>query len=252
MPSVAGIHNVLLGSRDRGPADRDAAGDLLRVAPSAVTAAYQNRRFLENAVQFVTACAGVRQFIDFGCGFLVSGAVHQVALGIAPVSRVVYVDHDPAVITELDLLLKSYSMVRVVLGDVRRPGSILAHPALVSLIDMSKPVAVILTAVLQFVADDADPGGIVAAAVEAMAPGSYLVLSHAASEHGATAIEDAREIYSATAASFVARGHAQVAGFFDGLEIMPPGIVNGATWRPGYLATDPRRTTFYAGLGRKR
>jgi hypothetical protein len=139
-----------------------------------------------------------------------------------------------------------------VLGDVRRLGSILGHPALVSLIEMAKPVAVILTAVLHFVADDADPGGIVAAAVQAMAPGSYLVLSHATSEHEAAAFEDARGLYRATAASFVPRGHAEIAGFFDGLEIMSPGIVNGATWRPGYLATDPRRTTFYAGLGRKR
>ena len=122
--------------------------------PSAVTAAYQNRRFLESAVQFMTACAGVRQFIDIGCGLPAPGAVHEVALGIAPGARVACVDRDPAVIAELSASLAGYPTVRAVRGDLRRPGGILSHPALVSFIDTTEPVAVILTAVLHFVADD--------------------------------------------------------------------------------------------------
>jgi hypothetical protein len=251
--SVAGVHSVLAGSRNRGPADRGAAGELLRAVPSAVTAAYQNRRFAESAVQFMTACAGVRQFIDVGCGLPSAAAVHEVALGIAPVARVAYVDHDPGVIAELDAVLAGYPRTRAMHGDARRPGAILRHPALVSLINLAEPVAVILTAVLHFVADHDDPGGIVATYVRAMAPGSYLVLSHAACEYGVSAaVENARAIYRTAEASFVPRGQAQVARLFDGLEVMAPGVVSGATWRPGYMATDPRRATFYAGLGRKR
>jgi SAM-dependent methyltransferase len=253
LASVAGVHSVLAGSRDLGRADRGAAGELLRAVPSAVTAVYQNRRFADSAVQFLTACAGVRQFIDLGCGMPAPGAVHEVALGIAPGARVAYLDHDPDVITELEAALAGYPMVLAMLGDVRRPDSILRHPALVSLIDLAEPVAVILTAVLHFVADADDPVGIVAAFVRAMAPGSYLVLSHAAREHVASAtVGNARAIYRTAAASFVPRGQAEVTRLFGGLEVMAPGVVSGATWRPGYLATDPRRATFYAGLGRKR
>ncbi|HUZ50993.1 MAG TPA: SAM-dependent methyltransferase [Streptosporangiaceae bacterium] len=253
MASVAGIHGVLTGRPGHGPADRYSAGELLRTMPGAVTAAYQNRRFLECAVQFLAACEGIRQFVDIGCGLPAAGAVHDVALRIAPGARVAYVDHDPAVISALDAPLAGYPTVRAVAGDLRRPGGILGHPELAAFIDMAEPVAVVLTAVLHFVADDADPGGIVAGLVQAVAPGSCLVLSHAAGEYAtAAAIEDARGIYGSAAASFAPRGHAEIAGFFDGLEIMPPGIVGGATWRPGYLATDPRGATFYAGLGKKR
>ena len=253
MPSVAGIHSVLAGSRDGHPADRDAAGELLRITPGAVTAAYQNRRFLESAVQLAAACGGIRQFVDIGCGLLAPGAVHETALRIAPAARVVYVDHDPSVISELNASLADHPTVLAVQADLRRPSSVLGHPDLLSLIDMARPVAVILTAVLHFVTNDEDPSGIVATFTRAMAPGSQLVLSHAASDHiAAAAVEDAGSIYGTAAAPFAPRGQAEVAGFFDGLELMAPGVVSGATWRPGYLATDPRRTTFYAGLATKR
>lgn len=248
MPSVARIHDILLGGQGDYPADRDAAGELLRVAPCAVAAAYQNRRFLESAVLSV-ARAGIRQFIDVGCGFLAPGAVHQAVPG----SQVVYIDHDPSVIAELTASLAGYPTVLAVHGDVRRPGSILRHPALMSLIDISEPVAVILAAVLHYVADDDDPGGIVAAFKQAMATGSQLVLSHATGDYAdARVVEGARRIYEATEASFVPRRHADVIGFFEGLDLMAPGVVSGAAWRPGYLATDPRRTSFYAGLATKR
>jgi hypothetical protein len=251
MPSVAGICNVLTGSRDSSPADRDAAGELLRIVPGAVTTAYQNRRFLESAVQFMAACGGIRQFIDIGCGL--PGVVHETAVRIAPTARVAYVDHDPLVVAQLKSSLGGHPTVLAARGDLRQPSSVLGHPGLLSLIDMTQPVGVILTAVLHFVTDDDDPGGIVATFARAMAPGSQLVLSHAAGDHIVpAAVEDAGGIYQTAAASFVPRGHAEVTGFFDSLELMAPGVVSGATWRPGYLATDPRRTTFYAGLATKR
>lgn len=253
MPSIAGIHDVLNGSRDHDPADRDAAGELLRTDPSAVTAAYQNRRFVESATQFMTACAGIRQFIDIGCGFLAPGAVHEIALGIAPDARVVYADNDPSVAAQVNASIAGHPSVLAVQADLRRPSSILDDPAVSSVIDMAEPVAIMLTAVLHFLTDDDDPGGIVAALMRAVAPGSLLVLSHAAGGYlAAAAVGNAREVYETAAAPFIPRDLVEVLGFFDGLDLLAPGVVSGAAWRPGYLAADPRRPTFYAGLGRKR
>jgi SAM-dependent methyltransferase len=252
MPSVARIHNILLGGQGHDPADRDAAGELLRLAPYAVAAAYQNRRFLESAVLSV-AGAGVRQFLDVGCGLLGPGAVHETAARTVRGPRVVYVDHDPSVIAQLNASLADYPTALAVYGDVRFPASLLRHPALRSLIDISEPVAIILTSVLHYVADDDDPGGIVTDFKQAMAPGSRLILSHVTGDYADAAfIEGVRRIFEAAGSSFVPRRHAEISGFFDGLEIVPPGVVSGANWRPGYLATDPRRTTFYAGLAIKR
>ena len=252
MPSVAGIHDVLNGSRGHDPVDRDAAGELLRTDPSAVTAAYQNRRFVESATQFMTACAGIRQFIDIGCGFLAPGAVHEIALGITPDVRVVYADNDPSVVAQVNASIAGHSAVLGVQADLRRPSGILGDPAVLSLIDMAEPVAVLLPAVLHFLTDDDDPRGIVADFMRVVAPGSLLVLSHASGEYFArAAVGSAREVYGTAAAPFVPRDLAEVLGFFGGLDLLAPGVVTGPAWRPGYLATDPRRPTFYAGLGRK-
>jgi hypothetical protein len=250
--SVAAIHDVLLGSRDRGQADRDAAGGLLWVLPSAVADAYQNRRFVENAVQFMVAVSGIRQFIDVGCGFLAPGSVYETALGITPDARVTCVDHDPAVIEEMSAALAGSPGAAVIRCDLRQPDRILNDPELLSLVDMTEPVGVVMTAVLEYVADEDDPGGIVRAFTSAMARGSQLALSHAAGEHIAAATaEHARRIFETAESPFVPRGQAQVTGFFDGLELIAPGVVSGSSWRPGYQAADPRKTSFFAGLGQK-
>jgi hypothetical protein len=250
--SLAGIHDVLLGGRGHHLADCDTASELLRLFPAAVTAAYQNRRFLESAIDFALTRAGIRQFIDIGCGFFTSGAAHEAARRIAPTTRVVYVDRDPAVVSQLTSELAGHPSVVAILGDLRRPDDILSNQALLERVDLAKPVAIILTAVLHYVASTYNPGGIVAALTQAMAPGSQLVLSHAASEHLAvTAIDAAQRILEPAGAPFVPRSQAEITRFFDGLELVPPGVVNGAAWRPGYQATDPRRPIFYAGIGSK-
>jgi hypothetical protein len=250
--SVAGIHSVLIGHRgDR--ASRDAAGELLRLVPSTVTAAYQNRRFVQSAVQFAVVSAGIRQFIDIGCGLPAPGAVHEMAVSIAPAARVVYVDHDPVVVTRMNDALGGYPAVAAAPGDLRRPVGILGDPVLRGLINLAEPVAVILSAVLQHLADDDDPGGVAATLIRAMAPGSQLILSHACAGHAAAPIlDDARRVFEGAAALYVPRDHATVVGFFDGLELIAPGVVSGAVWRPGYVATDPRPATFYAGVGTRR
>jgi S-adenosyl methyltransferase len=251
--SVAGIHNVLLGGRERGFPDRDAAGGLLRILPSAVTAAHQNRRFVESAVQFMIAMSGIRQFIDIGCGLPAPGSVSETALGMVPDAPVVCVDRDRTVVKEMGASLAGSLGAAAIRGDLRRPDHILSDPALLSLIDMTEPVGIFMTAVLEYVADEDDPGGILEAFTSAVAPGSHLVLSHAASDHiSAAAAEYARRIFETAESPFVPRGHARVTGFFDGLQLVAPGVVNGATWRPGYQTADPRRASFFAGLGQKR
>jgi hypothetical protein len=161
---------------------------------------------------------------------------------------VVYVDHDAAVISQLSTSLAGTPGVAAISGDLRQPGRILAHPAVLALIGAGQPVAVIMTAVLEHVADAEDPGGIVGAFTAVMPPGSQLILSHAAA---GPSDEDASSVLGAAGSPFVPRGREQIAGFFSGLELVPPGVVSGATWRPGYQATDPRPVTFYAGVGRK-
>jgi hypothetical protein len=252
VPSVAGIRNVLLGARDGGAADRAAAGELLRIVPSAVTAAYQNRRFLTSAVQFAALSSGLRQFIDLGCGFLATGAVHDTVLGIRPAAQVVYVDRDPAVVSQVSASLAGLPSVAAIRGDLRQPDLVLRDPAVLALTDIGEPVAIVLAAVLEYVADADDPGGIVAAFMAAVPPGSQLILSHAAAgPFTAGVAEGARAILRAANSPFVPRRREQVAGFFGGLDLVTPGVVSGATWRPGYQAADPRATTFFAGVGIK-
>jgi len=165
----------------------------------------------------------------------------------------VCVDHDPAVVEEMSAALAGSPAAAAVRCDLRQPDRILSDPALLSLVDMTEPVGVVMTAVLQYVADEDDPGGIVAAFMSAMARGSQLAVSHAAGDHvSAAAAEQARRIFEAAGSPFVPRGHAQVMGFFDGLELIAPGLVSGGTWRPGYQAADPRGITFFAGLGQKK
>ena len=222
------------------------------MAPGAVMAAYQNRRFVQTAVQFITACEGIRQFVDTGCGFIGPGAVHEVALGIAPDARVVYVDRAPSVISQVNAVLAGHPAAVAMPGDLGQPSGILSDPALRSFIDVTRPVAVILAAVLHFLADEDDPHTAVAAFTHAMAPGSQLLISHAAVDRcTAASARSASRVYETAGVPLVPRGHAQIVRFFDGLELMAPGVVSGAAWRPGYAATDPRGVTFYAGLGRK-
>jgi hypothetical protein len=248
-PSVAGISSILLGRSGDRPS-RDAAGELLRLVPAAVTAAYQNRRFLQSAVQFTLISTGIRQFIDIGCGHSAPGAVHETVLSMAPAARVAYIDHDPLVTTGLNSSLATYPQVAVIHGDLRQPAAILDDPVLRAHIDLTEPVAVILSSVLHHLADGDDPNGAVAILTGAMAPGSQLVLSHAAAGHAApSALDDARSIFEGAGAPYVPRDHAAVTRFFDGVHLMAPGVISGAVWRPGYRATDPRPATFYAGVG---
>ena len=259
VPNPARIYDYLLGGKDNFPADRDVAEQLLAIAPVARDVVGDNRAFLRRAVRFLTSEAGIRQFIDLGSGLPTQGNVHEVAQADAADARVVYVDNDAMVVTHSRALLAGDNTVAVQ-ADLREPERILAHPEVRQLIDFDQPVALLLMAILHFVPDDEDPFGIVARFRDALPAGSYLAISHGTRDIPARPDMSPEEmtemgtkverLYQLTTASLVTRTHAEVERFFDGLDLLDPGVVEIQRWRP-----DGRRPMlpggFYGGVGRK-
>jgi O-methyltransferase involved in polyketide biosynthesis len=253
VPNVARIYDYLLGGKDNYSADREAAVELVRLVPDALRAAHNNRRFLQRAVRFLTADGGVRQFIDIGAGLPTQGNVHEVAQGINADARVLYVDYDPVVVSHTQALLVKNPLTVAINRDLRDPGQIIAHPALQALIDLNKPVAILLVAVLHFISDEDNPREIVDELIAAMPAGSYLVVSHVtADEIPAQVTAKVRELYDRATASATPRTRADIERFFDGMEIIAPGLTDVFTWRAEHtLPGEPSRTLFYGGVGRK-
>ena len=253
VPNVARIYDYLLGGKDNYSADRNAAVELVRLIPDALRAAHHNRRFLQRAVRFLTADAGVRQFIDIGAGLPTQGNVHEVAQDINPDARILYVDYDPVVISHAQALLVKNPFVVAINRDLRDPAQIIAHPALQALIDLNKPVAILLVAVLHFIRDVDEPHEIVEELKAAMPAGSYLVVSHVtADEIPAQTTAKVRELYNHATAPATPRTRAQIERFFDGMEIVAPGLTDASMWRAESTPLgETSRTLFYGGIGRK-
>lgn len=234
----ARVYNCLLGGKDNLAVDRRAAEQVVRLAPWVVAGARANRAFLGRAVTRL-ARSGVRQYLDLGCGLPAAGNVHQIAARIAPGSKVAYVDNDPVVLAHARALLATDAHTVAVPGDVRDPHAILADPAVRAHLDLSRPVAVLLVAVLHLVRDRDDPAGIVAALGAGLAPGSHLVLSHAADlpEHTqppqrAAATREAARVYNDLAGPLTLRTPERIAALFDGFDLVAPGLVPVNRWRP--------------------
>ncbi len=252
-PDTGRIYNYLLGGKDNYEDDRQAASQLLAMVPDARAAAWANRRFLARTVRFLAGDAGIRQFIDIGAGFPLEGNVHQVAQELEPQARVAYVDHDPVVVTHARALLCTAPGVCAFEGDLRDPQGIVGHPDLQAVIDPREPAAIVLGAVLHYIPDEDGPHKLVDLLTAAVAPGSYLVISHATSEDiGEDTAGQVRELYAQASAPAVFRSRAEVAGFFEGLELVPPGIGNVATWHAGTLPAEPGRVIVVGGIGRTR
>ncbi len=251
-PDVGRIYNYLLDGKDNYAEDRETADQLLAVVPEARAAARANRRFLGRAVRFLVEDAGIGQFIDIGVGLPAPGNVHQVARELDPQARVAYVDHDPIVISHARALLCTAPGICAFEGDLRDPAGILGHPNLRAVIDLGAPVAIVLGAVLHFIPEEDSPHKLVEMLTAAVAPGSYLVISHATSEDiGADAAGQVQDLYAQASAPAVPRSPAEVTRFFEGLELVSPDIDNVAAWRPGPRRTEPGRTIVLGGVGRK-
>ncbi len=176
--------------------------------------------------------AGIRQFLDLGTGLPTQHNVHEVAQEVIPDARVVYVDYDPIVVVHGRALLATTDAVTVVQRDLRRPDEILADPETRRLVDFDQPVAVLLVAVLHFIRDEEDPAGIVARLRDAMAPGSYLVVSHTAEESPDEVMAAAQQGFRLAGAPLTPRTRAQIGRFFDGFQLVEPGLVEVSQWRP--------------------
>jgi hypothetical protein len=227
-------YNYWLGGKDNFEADRKSGDALAAVFPQIKIAAIENRRFLRRAVTYLVEEAGIRQFLDIGTGIPSADNVHNVAQSIAPESRVVYVDNDPIVLAHARRLLPGVGDTAYIHADLHDPDAILGNPDLRGTLDLSRPVALMLIFVLHFFPESDDPYGRVARLTDAVAPGSHLVISHGTADFmtaemkATVAAEYARH---RSRDPFQFRDRAGVARFFEGMELIPPGIVPTSGWR---------------------
>jgi SAM-dependent methyltransferase len=253
VPNVARMYDYMLGGKENYASDRAAVARLIEMAPAVPEFARSNRAFLHRAVRFA-ASQGISQFLDVGSGLPTQESVHEVAQAVSPDARIVYVDNDPVVAAHSRALLGSAPGVTFVLGDVRDPARLLADPEITGLLDFSEPVCVLLLAVLHFVTDAEEPGRLVAAIRDALAPGSYLILSHGTA-HGAPPQVAARSgeasrVYDNATSRIAYREPAEVSQFLAGFTLAEPGLVHISQWRPpapapyefdGFLAAVARK-----------
>jgi S-adenosyl methyltransferase len=255
VPNPARIWNYWVGGKDNFAADREAADKVLEAMSAMPLIARLVRRFLIDAVNQLADGYGIRQFLDIGTGLPTADNTHDVAQRAAPESRIVYVDHDPVVLSHARVLLTSSDEGETdyILADLRDTDTILTDAA--RTLDFRQPVAVLLIAVLHFIPDGDDPYEIVKRLMDMVPPGSYLVISHAASDiaAGATA-EMARRYNELSPVSITPRSREQVARFFDGLDMMPPGLVPLSKWWESGQAEAGTASELagYCGIGRKR
>jgi trans-aconitate methyltransferase len=246
----ARIYDSWLGGKDNFAADREAAELALQAYPELAEAIRSNRAFLGRAVRFLVG-AGIRQFLDVGTGLPAGDNTHEVAQRAAPDSRIVYVDNDPIVLRHAQALLTStpQGACDYIQADLRDPEKILAEAA--RTLDLGRPVALMLLAVLQFALDADDPYGLVARLVAALPPGSYLVISHPTDDFNPNRGESMRVYNERSVEQAVVRDRDAVARFFDGLELLDPGLVPVAKWRPGDDETAGRPSSMWCGVARK-
>ncbi|MEU8400269.1 SAM-dependent methyltransferase [Nonomuraea sp. NPDC048892] len=256
-PSVARLYDYFLGGKDNFAADRAAAEKILEVAPELPAAARANRAFLGRAVRHL-ARNGITQFLDLGTGLPAPGNVHEVAQEVDPGARVVYVDHDPVVLVHARALLEGQGGTTVVHGDLREPGAILREPGVLEAIDFGRPLGVLLVAVMHHLADSDRPGEVVAALREAVAPGSFLVMSHGTSEARPAAVERCTEVYRSAGLPLTPRDRDEIGALFEGFELVDPGLVWLPQWRPDlsdmidFAAAGPQSSLALCGVGVKR
>jgi SAM-dependent methyltransferase len=254
VPSPARIYDYLLGGKDNYPADREAAQELLAAIPDLRTFARENRAFLGRVVRYLAAEAGIRQFIDIGTGLPSQGNVHEIAQAVAPGAHVVCVDNDPVVLAHGRAMLHGVPDTAIIEYDLRQPEAILADPQLGKLIDFAEPAALLLVAVMHFIPDEDDPPGLVRRLISSLAPGSYLVLTHATADSRPQSAEG-EKVYERASAQARARTRDQVAAMVAGLDLVGPGLVWAPQWRPDPDAApdeDPGRSHVYAVVARKR
>jgi hypothetical protein len=254
-PHSARMYDYYLGGKDNYEADRQAAHEIEKIFPYIQFAARTNRAFMHRSIRYL-AQLGIRQFLDIGTGIPTEPNLHQIAQHIAPESRVLYVDNDPLVLAHARALLVSTPEGRTAYlpADATAPDTILRSPLLHDTLDLSQPVALSLLALLHFVPDTHDPYGIVATLVDALVPGSYLLISHGTGDFNPETAESGTRVYRSRGIDSQARSLDEVTRFFTGLELVEPGVTVPHRWRP--IGEPPPESidfhvSFYAGVARK-
>ena len=249
---IARVYDYWLGGKDNFAADRVAGDEALQAYPDLVSSVRANRAFLARGVRYLAAEAGIRQFLDIGTGIPTASNTHEVAQSVAPESRVVYVDNDPIVLAHARALLVSgpTGATDYLDADLRDTAHVLDYAR--GRLDFSRPVGVMLVAVLHLIGPEDDPQGIVRQLMDAVPPGSYLLLSHVASDiEPEKMAEMGKRLNRLLAQKGTYRSLPEVAAFFDGLDIAPPGVVPVPQWRPDSEVEAARRAAMWGGIGRK-
>ncbi|MBS2551932.1 SAM-dependent methyltransferase [Catenulispora sp. NL8] len=233
-PSPARIYDFWLGGSQNFEADREAGRRAAQAMPNLPVSAQANRVFLRHVIEDLVTERGITQFLDLGSGVPTAGNVHEAAQAVDPGATVVYIDIDPVAIAHARSLLADNPSAHAALADVRDPGVVLEHPVVRDSIDWTKPVAVLLFAVLHFIPDDDQAERIVRAFTEPCAPGSYLALSHGAPDHAALEAQQnaARDYAARTGVPFTPRTAEQITPWLSGLDIQPPGVEDIRVWVP--------------------
>ena len=249
----ARVYNYWLGGKDNFQADREVGDQTKSAYPGIVTGVQVQRQVLASAVRYLVTQAGIRQFLDIGTGLPVADNTHEVAQSLAPESRIVYVDNDPMVLAHARALLTSTpeGACAYLDADIRDTGNLLDAAA--DLLDFSQPVALMLIGILQLVPDSDDPAGIVARLLDAVPSGSWLTIAAPANDVAADQMANLVKRYNAgVSTATTLRNHAEVAAFFAGTEVLPPGVVQLHQWHPGEPARPAAgEVPAYVGLGRK-
>ncbi|MFD3718852.1 SAM-dependent methyltransferase [Streptomyces sp. NPDC058674] len=261
VPSVSRIYDYYLGGSHNFEVDRETARRAMEFMPGLPKIMQANRAFMRRAVRHAVD-QGITQFLDIGSGIPTFGNVHEIAQAASPGARVVYVDHDPVAVAHSQAVLAGDEHSGIVAADLRKPQDILDAPEVTRLLDLDRPVALLLVAVLHFLEEDDEPYAAVAALRDALAPGSLLILTHASYE-GIPLTEEVAGgtvgVYRDIRNPLVMRSGEQIRGFFDGFELLEPGLVSMPDWRPEAPAgpqdaeaeEDPYAFSGFGGVGRK-
>jgi uncharacterized SAM-dependent methyltransferase len=232
-PASSRIYDYMLGGSHNFEADRAVAEKAIAAMPELPFVLRENRRFLRRAVRFLAGETGVDQFLDLGSGIPTAGNVHDIAGAVNPDVRVVYVDIDPVAVAHAGAILGDDPAAAAIQADFRDIDALLADPVVVDVLDLDRPVAVLLVAALHFLPDDQKPADILTHLRDRLAPGSYVAVSHASADgRPPTGQSDALEVYARAENTVVMRTGPEIAAFVDGWEIIDPGVVRCPLWRP--------------------
>ncbi|MFD9595549.1 SAM-dependent methyltransferase [Kitasatospora sp. NPDC059973] len=253
-PHSARVYDYWLGGKTNFPPDRAMGQAIEQAVPSVKAMAKENRAFQDRAVRHLAREQGIRQFLDLGTGIPTSPNTHEIAEAVSPGTRVVYVDNDPIVLAHARALMVSTPASRTtyIHADLGKPAELLGDPALTSTLDLDRPVGLLMIAVLMLVADEDDPWAKVAALRDALPSGSCLALTHPTQDFDPESVAKVAEAARAGGMTLVPRTRDEVAAFFDGWELIEPGVAPVMGWRPdGEPPADPTAAYYWGGVARK-